>query len=619
MMARMPGAADEIEKGLDTAALRRAWKFAGPYHLPLVLNLVTLAVATAIAATPPLIFRKLIDTAIPHHNYGLVNWLFIAAIAIAFANTGLGLLNRWFSSWIGEGLIFDLRVALYEHIQRMPIGFFTRTQTGSVLSRIGNDVVGAQSTITTASTVASDLLTLGVTLTAMLALSWQVTVLALIVVPFFILLDRRLGKRLAVYARKQMVSNAEMTTIVQERSNVSGALLVKLFGRHDDEVKLFRGHANSVRENGIKMALTSRFYYGALALAGSLGTALVYWLGSRSVIHGGLTIGTLTALAAYVTRLYDPLTSLASARVDLLTALVSFDRCFEVLDAPVAINDAPDAVDLPKETKGTIKFDDVWFRYPAPSSVSVKSLETVVTTEHDDEPSDWILKGITFEARPGSTVALVGPSGAGKTTLSGLIPRLYDVDKGSITIDGFDVRSVRQESLRDAIGVVSQDTHLFHDTVAANLRYAKPGASDSDIIEACKGARIHEMIASLPQGYDTVVGERGYRLSGGEKQRLAIARVLLKQPAIVILDEATAHLDSDTEALVQQALAEALSGRTAVVIAHRLSTIRAASQILVIEHGEVIERGTHSELVTTDGLYAMLYATQYATTESGFQ
>ena len=407
-----------------------------------------------------------------------------------------------------------------------------------------------------------------------------------------------------------MQANGDMTTTMQERFNVSGALLVKLFGRPKSEIDLFKTGADSVRAAGIKMAVTSRFYYGALAFAGAIGTAVVYWLGARSVINGGLTIGTLTALAAYVTRLYDPLTSLASARVDMLTALVSFERCAEVLDMPSPIKDAPNASTLVTST-GAVSFNDVSFRYPAPSTMSVKSLESVAASKHDSEPSAWILRDVTFDAAPGQTVALVGPSGAGKTTLSSLVPRLYEIDEGSITVDGHDIRSLTQASLRSAIGVVSQDTHLFHDTVAANLRYARPEATDEQLIEACRGARIHDVIAALPDSYNTLVGERGYRLSGGEKQRLAIARILLKQPAIVILDEATAHLDSETEHLVQLALAEALSGRTALVIAHRLSTIRAADKILVLEKGEIVERGTHEELIAANGLYSSLYRTQY--------
>jgi len=606
---------DPVEdQPLDRAVLRRAWAFARPYRTRLVLNLVSLLLSAGVAILPPLVFKTLLDRAIPRHDLGLVNLLFLAAIALAVVSTGLNLLNRWFSATIGEGLIYDLRVALYEHVQRMPIGFFTRTQTGSLLSRLNNDVVGAQATVTTATTVASDLISLTTTLAAMFALSWRVTLLALVVVPFFVVLDRRIGRRLAGLSRTRMKVNADMTSTLQERFNVSGALLVKLFGRPSEEVEAFGRDAGAVRDFGVRMALTGRIYFGALALTAALGTAIVYWLGARAVIDGSLTIGTLTALAAYVARLYEPLTSIASARVDMLTALVSFERCFEVLDAPTIITERPDARVL-ASPRGRVELAGVSFRYPAPSSTTVSSLETVVSSDDADAPSDWILRDVSFTAEPGEMVALVGPSGAGKTTLSSLITRLHDVDEGAVRIDGHDVRDLTLQSLVDAVGVVSQDTHLFHTTVAENLRYARPGATDDELVAACRAARIHDVIAALPDGYGTVVGERGYRLSGGEKQRLAIARVLLKQPAVVVLDEATAHLDSETEALVQQALNEALAGRTALVIAHRLSTIRAADKIIVLERGRVVEQGPHDALLAAGGLYADLHETQYRQTD----
>jgi ATP-binding cassette subfamily B protein len=598
-----------------TGVWRRAWSFARPYRRLIGLNLFTLVAATGFAVLPPLVFKYLIDRAIPEQSFSMVNWLFAAAISLALINTGLGLLNRWFSAIVGESLIFDLRCRLYEHVQRMPLAFFTRTQTGSLMSRLNNDVVGAQATVTTAATVVSDVLTLLVTLTAMLVLSWKVTALALLILPIFLLLDRLVGKRLARLSRQRMQANADMSTNMQERFNVSGAVLVKLFGRPAQESAVFAGHAGRVRRLGVHQAMLSRVYFGALALAGTLGTAIVYWLGARSVINEELTIGTLTALAVYVTRLYDPLTGIASARVDLLNALVSFQRCFEVLDAPIAIDEAPDAKKL-ETPRGEVVFDHVWFRYPAPASVTIPSLDVVATnTEHDDEPSDWILEDVSLHAEPGQMVALVGHSGAGKTTLSTLLSRLYDVNEGAVRIDGHDVRTLTLQSLHDAIGVVSQDTHLFHDSIEANLRYAKPDATYDEMVAACAGARISAVIDSLPDGYNTIVGERGYRLSGGEKQRLAIARVLLKQPAIVVLDEATAHLDSETEALVQQALREALTGRTAFVIAHRLATIRAADKILVIDGGEIVQQGSHDELVNAGGLYDDLYRTQFSTAD----
>lgn len=611
MMSRWQFEERQDDEVFKSDALKRAWQFARPYRNLIILNVLAILGATGFAVLTPLVFKHLIDYAIPDKSFTAVNVLFAAAIALALINTGFGLLNRWFGAIIGEGLIFDLRCQLYAHVQRMPIAFFTRTQTGSLMSRLNNDVVGAQATVTTAATVISDVLTLVVTLTAMIALSWQVTALALIVVPIFLALDRIVGRRLARLSRRRMQANSDMSANMQERFNVSGAALVKLFGRPVEESATFSRHAGSVRDLGIRMALIGRIYFGALALAGALGTAIVYWLGARSVINGGLTIGTLTALAVYVTRLYDPLTGIASARVDLLNALVSFQRCCEVLDAPIAIAEASDAKKL-EDSRGRVEFDKVWFRYPAPSSVTIPSLDVVSSnTQHDDEPSDWILRDVSLIAEHGQTVALVGPSGAGKTTLSSLISRLYEVDQGSVQVDGNDVRSLTSQSLHDAIGVVSQDTHLFHDSIAANLRYAKPDATDEEIVAACEGARIHHVIDSLPDRYSTIVGERGYRLSGGEKQRLAIARVLLKQPAIVILDEATAHLDSETEALVQQALGEALTGRTAFVIAHRLSTIRAADNILVLDGGQIVQQGTHDELVRSEGLYESLYRTQF--------
>ena len=612
MMARLP---EPDDRGLDRQSMLRAWRFARPFRKQIFINLGTLLLATLVGLLPPLVFKWLIDHAIPQRNYGVVDLLFAASVVLAFAITGLGLLNRWYSAIIGEGLIWDLRVQLYAHVQRMPIGFFMRVQTGSLLSRLNNDVVGAQATATTASTVITDLLTLGTTLATMLVLSWRVTLLALIVVPLFVILDRKLGRKLASISRQRMVANADMTATMQERLNVSGAQLVKLFGRPEQEIADFRARSGAVRDLGIRQALTGRIYYGALSLAGALGIAIVYWLGGRSVIGGGLSVGTLVALATYVGRLYDPLTSIASARVDLLTALVSFDRCFEVLDAPLAIAESPDAIAL-QSPVGRVTFDHVSFRYPAPSTMTVASLEvTTTSSEHADEPSDWILRDIDLDVAPGTMVALVGASGAGKTTMSSLVPRLYDVEEGAVRIDGHDVRELTLQSVSDSIGVVSQDTHLFHDSVLANLHYAKPDATTEEIVAACRGARIHDVIAALPDGYNTVVGERGYRMSGGEKQRLAIARVLLKQPAVVILDEATAHLDSETEVLVQQALSEALQQRTALVIAHRLSTIRAADVIVVLDGGRIVERGTHTQLLADGGHYAELYQTQYAATD----
>ncbi|MBA2609948.1 MAG: ABC transporter ATP-binding protein, partial [Actinobacteria bacterium] len=473
------------------------------------------------------------------------------------------------------------------------------------LNRMSSDVVGAQATVGTVATVWSDICLLTSVIIAMLRLSWQVTLASLAILPLLVVIDKWLSPRIVALSRQRMQLQGTMSATIAERFNVSGALLVKLFGRRGSERDMFADTAGTVRDTGLSLAMASRLYYASLAFVGALGTAAVYWLGARAVINGSLSIGALVALSLYVSRLYSPLTDLASARVDLLGSLVSFERCFEILDAPLSITDAPDAIDL-NNPRGRVEFDNVTFRYPAPSTVSVASLEGDGESPLSDEASDEILHGVSFVAEPGTLVALVGPSGAGKTTMANLVPRLYEVTGGAVSIDGIDVRSLSLTSLRNAIGVVTQDPHLFHDTIEHNLRYARASATTEDLHEACRRARIHDVIAGLPDGYDTVVGERGYRLSGGEKQRLAIARLLLKDPAIVILDEATSHLDAETEALVQDALNVALAGRTAIVIAHRLSTIHDADQILVVDAGRITQRGTHQELMATGGLYAEL-------------
>jgi ATP-binding cassette subfamily B protein len=592
-----------LEKGI----IRRVWAFARPYRLLVFGFLATIVAAAIIALGPPLIFRSIIDTAIPEGNRGLLNLLAGLVVAMAVATALLSLFERWWSSKIGEGLIFDLRVAVFDHVQRMPIAFFTRTQTGALISRLNNDVIGAQRALTqTLGSVVSNIIVLVTTLAAMLVLEWRLTLLALALLPVFVLPAKRVGRRLQAITRDQMNLNASMNNTMTERLNVSGALLVKLFGRHDDEYAGFSDRAARVRDVGIKGAVYGRTFFIALGLVAAVGTAAVYWVGGQLVISGALSVGTLVAMAAYVVRIYQPLTSLTNARVDLMTAFVSFDRVFEIIDLPNPITDRLGAVDL-VEPRGHIEIDDVWFSYPAASDVSLASLESEAELALPDRPSDPVLRGITATIDPGASVALVGPSGAGKTTLTSLLPRLYDVTAGAIRVDGHDVRDLTQDSLRAAIGVVSQDPHLIHDTIASNLRYARPQATDDELRAACRAAQIDDVISALPDGYDTVVGERGHRLSGGEKQRLSIARMLLKDPAVVILDEATSHLDAENEARVQEALAAALHGRTAIVIAHRLSTIASADLILVLDEGRIVEEGDHQRLLAAGGLYADLY------------
>ena len=600
-------------KSVDRTALRRVLAFARPYRRLLLVFVATILAGSIVGILPPLVFRTIIDHhAVPRRDLGGLNRLALLALVLAFADTGLSIAQRWLSARIAEGLIFDLRSNLYDHVQGMPLAFFTRTQTGSLISRMNNDVMGAQQAFTgTLGSVLQNVLDLTVTLVVMIQLEWRLTVLILLVVPVFLLPARRVGRKMQKLTRESFQLDAVMNAGMTERFNVSGALLVKLFGHPRRESSEFAERAGRVRDIGIKTAMYGRLFFSALALLGAAGTVAVYWLGTRLVIDGAITIGTLTALAVYVTRIYSPLTRLTNAQVDIMTSLVSFERVFEVLDATRAIQDSPGAYDL-VDPQGRIEADDVWFRYPAPSTVSIASLEADATAPLSEDASRTVLKGVSFVAEPGQMIALVGPTGAGKTTLSYLVPRLYDVTSGAIRIDGHDVRNLTSESLSAAIGMVTQDAHMFHDTVGANLRYAKPDATDAELVEVCKAARIHDLIAGLPEGYDTLVGERGYRLSGGEKQRLALARVLLKSPAIVILDEATAHLDSETELLIQQALAEALAGRTSLVIAHRLSTIQAADQILVLDEGRIVERGTHDDLVDSGGLYSELYLTQYS-------
>ena len=588
---------------VQRGSLRRAWVFAAPYKKHIAAFLMAILLSALIALAPPLLFRGILDHAIPDQNRGLITTLACVLVLAALIDALLAIVQRWYSSTIGEGLIYDLRVALFDKVQRMPIAFFTRTQTGALISRLNNDVIGAQTAVTsTLGSVVSNVVVLITTLGAMLALEWRLTLLSLVVLPLFILPAKRVGLKLGVIARHQMELNAEMNTQMSERFNVSGAMLVKLFGRKEREVANFSARAAGVRDTGIRSAIYGRVFFVALGLVGALGAAAIYGVGAHQVVSGDISAGTLVAMAAFVQRIYQPLTGLTNARIEVITAFVSFDRVFEVLDAPVSIFDKPGAYDL-VEPRGEIVFDNVTFRYPPGASVSIASLEAAGVMQGADPDVD-VLQNVSFTVPAGKTVALVGASGSGKTTTAMLTARLYDVTTGAVRIDGHDVRDLTGDSLHDAIGVVSQDPHLFHESIESNLRYAQPNATDAELVIACQAARIHEAIASLPDGYSTVVGERGYRLSGGEKQRLAIARLLLRNPAVMILDEATSHLDNENEALVQEALESALFDRTALVIAHRLSTIRDADLIVVLDQGCVVEQGTHAELIAKEGFYA---------------
>ena len=594
---------------LAPGTVRRIAAFAAPYKRDLGLFLALVVASALIVVASPLLFKVIIDDGVAEGRRGLVVALAGAIAGLAVVDAALGLAQRWYSARIGEGLIYDLRIRVFDHVQRMPVAFFTRTQTGSLVSRLNSDVIGAQQAFTsTLSSVVSNAVSLVIVLTTMLILSWQITLVALALLPVFLLPARWVGKKLQAITRESMQLNAEMSATMTERFNVAGALLVKIFGRLPEESAAFAAKAGRVRDIGVVSAMYGRVFFTALTLIAALATALVYGLGGVLAIGGSLEVGTLVALAALLTRLYGPLTALSNVQVDVMTALVSFERVFEVLDLPPMVDDAPDAEPLPAGA-ATVEFDHVGFRYPAAEEVSLASLEAVAVLE--GAPGQDVLRDITFRVDPGQLVALVGPSGAGKTTITALVSRLYDATSGTVRVGGRDVRTVTQESLHAAVGVVTQDAHMFHDTIRANLLYARPEATEGELVAALQAAQVWPLVASLPEGLDTVVGDRGYRLSGGEKQRMAIARLLLKAPSIVVLDEATAHLDSESEVAVQRALATALAGRTSLVIAHRLSTVREADLILVVDEGRIVERGTHDELLAAGGLYAELYRTQF--------
>jgi ATP-binding cassette subfamily B protein len=616
---------------LKKGTVRRIASYARPYRGKLAFFLTATSLSAVITVTVPLLLGRVIDQGILRHSTGVV--LLIAGIVAALAVVGalLAIAQRWFSSRIGEGLIYDLRTQVFKHVQQQPIAFFTRAQTGSLVSRLNSDVIGAQQAITsTLSSVVANVISLILVLVAMLYLSWLVTIVALVLLPAFVIPARLVGRRLQRLTRESMQLDAELGSTMTERFNVAGAMLVKLFGRPGDEARVFAQRAARVRDIGVVQAMYGSTLFIALSLLASMATAVVYGLGGGLVIHGTIQLGALVALAALLSRLYGPITSLSNVQVDVMTALVSFDRVFEVLDLKPVIAEQPGAVPLARTAAGNaaqgnggpsapapaIEFDRVSFRYPAASEVSLASLESIAIKVHEREtgPAD-VLHDISFIAPSGKLTALVGPSGAGKTTITHLVARLYDPSEGAVRIGGQDLREVTLDSLHDVVGAVTQDAHMFHDTIRANLVYARPDATEQELIDACRSAQIWDMISLLPDGLDTVVGDRGYRLSGGEKQRLAIARLLLKAPSVVVLDEATAHLDSESEVAVQRALKTALTGRTSLVIAHRLSTIREADQILVIDAGRIHERGTHEELLASGGLYAELYHTQFARQE----
>jgi len=619
----------KVSRGL----LRRVGGHARPYWGWVGVILVTILVISLLSLLPPLLIRDLLDTAIPHKDFRRLNLLALGMIGVPLVNGLLGVAQRYASATVGEGIIFDLRRGLYAHMQRMSLRFYTHTQVGELMSRLNNDVVGAQRAVTgTLVTIISDGISLLATAAVIVALDWRLTLVSVVILPLFILPARRVGRTLRRIARQQMDLNARMNALMNETLNISGALLVKIFGRYRSEVERFTERAAGVRDAGVRQAIVGRWFFLALSLVSAIGTAMVFWLGGHFVLREAFTIGTLVAFTGYLTQLYGPLMALTNARVDFATSMVSFERVFEVLDLPVEIQDAPDAL-APEPVRGQVRFEGVSFSYlegeGEPAGLeevrrfSWGGAHTYVPprkredgrepAEEEKRPQEirWALRQVSFEIQPGEVAALVGPSGAGKTTITYLLPRLYDPSEGRVLLDGHDLRSLSQEHLARHVGMVTQETFLFHDSLRNNLLYARPEATQPDLEAACRAANIHEFIAGLPDGYDTLVGERGYRLSGGEKQRVAIARVILKDPKVLILDEATSHLDSQSEALIQQAMEHVMHGRTSVVIAHRLSTVIGADRILVIDGGRLVEHGRHAELLEQGGLYRTLYETQF--------
>ncbi|MCU1538210.1 MAG: transporter related protein [Humibacillus sp.] len=597
------------ERSLKPGTRRRVLTYAGPYRATIIAFLIVVVLDSVLVVTVPLLIKSLVDDGVIPKDSSVVVRLALLVAAIAAVDAVLTVVSRWYSSRIGEGLINDLRTEVFGHVLRQPIAFFTRAQTGSLVSRLNNDVVGAQQAFTSVlSNVVSNIISVVLVVGAMLALSWQLTLGSLLLVPLFLVPAKLMGKRLAELSYRQMTLNADMGTRMTERFNVAGALLVKLFGNPDRERAEYADRAGRVRDIGVEIAFNRTIFMASLTLVAALATAMVYGFGGLMAVGGTLTVGTLLALTALLARLYGPLTSLSNVRVDIMTALISFERVFEVLDLQPLVTERPDAVELPRGALG-VELDHVGFRYPSADEVSLASLESVASG--DRRGSGVVLHDIDVAIPAGALVALVGPSGAGKTTLTSLVSRLYDPAEGSVRIGGVDLRDVTLASLRDRVGVVTQDAHLFHDTIRANLLYARPDATDEEIHAALRAAQISALVDDLPEGLDTVVGDRGHRLSGGEKQRLAIARLLLKAPDVVVLDEATAHLDSESEVAVQRALDAALEGRTSIVIAHRLSTIRQADLIIVLERGRVVQMGRHADLLAAGGLYAVLHATQF--------